>query len=251
MKFVIYGNPIPLARHRSFIRHGKIMNYDSQADARKSVKMFFISELKRALNSENKEIAKKASNLASGEFFFLTITFYLPIPDSLSESKRNVFLWGLMKHTKKPDLSNLIKFYEDAANEVLFPDDKMIVCIKTEKHYCEKPRTEIEIMAKKQERDSEIEKILSIYSPEKFQELEAILFGWSSISSDKSSEKYLQTTARILSQLADEHADLLKKVKNKCPGYWKNFEKTSKFNVENQDKVVPISKNQQDFFYLT
>ncbi len=223
------------------------MNYDSQSEARKSVKLFFLSELKRALNNENIQIAKEASNLASGDFFYLTITFYLPIPDSLTDSKRNVFLWGLKKHTKKPDLSNLVKFYEDAANEILFPDDKMIVSIKTDKHYSEKPRTEIDIMAKKQTNDSDVEAILSVYSPEKFQELHNVFlelnhaFNVASGGSEK--------VAHLLSELADGHADLLKKIKTKCPGYWRKKQKAENFDPSKEEKVIPIK--QQDFFYLT
>jgi Holliday junction resolvase RusA-like endonuclease len=46
-------------------------------------------------------------------------------------------------HFNRPDLDNLIKFYMDCANGVLYEDDKQVVKIIATKVYAQSPHTEI------------------------------------------------------------------------------------------------------------
>ncbi len=51
-------------------------------------------------------------------FFFL-----MPIPKSLLKSVRKDAETGLLKHLKKPDVDNLVKFYMDVLTEITYVDD--------------------------------------------------------------------------------------------------------------------------------
>ena len=125
MKFVLYGNPIPLARHRT--ANGR--TYDPQ------------KALKNGLHWDLLAQAPKCKSLSGP--LELHITFFMPIPKSLSSKKYDALL--LTPHYKKPDLSNLIKFYEDICNGLIYKDDAQIVSISAKKLYDSEPRTEFKL----------------------------------------------------------------------------------------------------------
>lgn len=249
IKFTIYGPPIPLARHRSCIRNGHISTYDIQAKQRQKVRKTLILELSNMLNGENKKVAMEASNLASGDYFSLTLSFYLPIPVSIPQGQKNLILWGLDLHIKKPDVSNMIKFYEDAANEVLFPDDSKVVSIEAAKYYSATPRTEIMVEVIKKTNDIEMKSILSIFSPENLGDLFDLANDLTVLEHEmlkpcdyEIREKHLGQAAYLISKLADKHADVLKKVKNKSDGYWKKSGKVSEFKKKD-DKIFKLDNS--------
>ena len=89
----------------------------------------------------------KAQHVHDGPFtgpLFLEICFYFPIPTYLSRAKMAA-LPGTF-HDKRPDLSNCIKFVEDALNEIIYLDDAQISVICSSKRYSELPRTEFRII---------------------------------------------------------------------------------------------------------
>lgn len=56
--------------------------------------------------------------------------------------------WAAMEdafHFYRPDSSNLVKFVEDAANDIFYDDDCRIAQLVVEKRYSDNPRTLIEI----------------------------------------------------------------------------------------------------------
>lgn len=57
----------------------------------------------------------------------VTLAFYFARPTS----KKNT-----TNHTTRPDIDNLVKLVCDAANGVLWDDDKQIVFLEASKHYC-------------------------------------------------------------------------------------------------------------------
>jgi len=79
----------------------------------------------------------KGDPLYKGPLHF-HITFFMKIPKYLSKK-------DLSWHLKKPDLSNMIKFYEDICSGILYADDKQIVQISAEKKYDNNERTEFTI----------------------------------------------------------------------------------------------------------
>jgi len=54
-------------------------------------------------------------------------------------------------HTVKPDIDNLVKFYLDCANGVLWTDDACVVEITARKFYAEKASTRMVILAQNRE----------------------------------------------------------------------------------------------------
>lgn len=68
--------------------------------------------------------------------------FYLEIPTRY-KSKRASMIGK--PHYVKPDISNLIKFYEDVSNKIIFKDDSTIATGTWKKVYDEHPRTEFTI----------------------------------------------------------------------------------------------------------
>lgn len=74
---------------------------------------------------------------------YLKIFFYMPIPKSTSKKKQKLMEDGLIKHTKRFDLDNLLKFALDSMNEIAFKDDSQVYKVEAEKLYSHDPRTEI------------------------------------------------------------------------------------------------------------
>lgn len=124
--FTISGKPIPLARHR----HGNGKTYNPQINAKRRVEW----ELK----------AQCPQILFGLEPLYLSCIFFMPIPNFLSTKKRNSL--HHQPHIKTPDTSNLIKWVEDCANSIIFPDDKLIFQINAQKLYTlDEPHTLFEV----------------------------------------------------------------------------------------------------------
>ncbi len=119
-KYVIPGNPIPLARARM----GKTRMWDSQKQAKLNCALILI-------NQHNDR------PLYEGPIA-LNISFFIGIP--FAQKKKNMH--G-KPHVFKPDLDNLLKFYCDVMSKgVLLKDDCNIAYITCKKVYDDKPRTE-------------------------------------------------------------------------------------------------------------
>lgn len=92
-----------------------------------------------------KEIAQFFKAYAKDVFFereepiCVNIVFGMPIPVSTPKSKKDKMLEGILQHTKRPDLDNLLKAVLDALNGVAWEDDSQIVRISAMKEYSEKP----------------------------------------------------------------------------------------------------------------
>jgi len=123
LKITIPGNPIPRARPRI----NKFRTYDPQYKEMKAIKSIIQSQVK-----------EKIEGAVTAEF-----KFFLPIPKSTSKKKRAMMLANEVKHVKKPDTSNFLKFYEDAMNDIAYHDDSAIWDVKATKVYSDDPRTEI------------------------------------------------------------------------------------------------------------
>lgn len=85
---------------------------------------------------------QRSSKLIDGSIS-LDVTFFMVIPASMSKNKKDA-LEG-KKHAIKPDLSNLIKYLEDVAQNLIFRDDSAITNITARKIYDKNPRTEFSI----------------------------------------------------------------------------------------------------------
>jgi hypothetical protein len=172
LMFTIPGTPIAKARATPFTMGKKIGMYDGQSKLKKRVALQFKAQLLEAFSGAKSEIAKKALYFASNEFYFVRLWFYYPIPVSDSMGLRNAKLWGLEPCIHKPDLDNMEKFYLDCANQVLWPDDCMITQLASKKSFDKFPRTEMHVIpCKKISLHPHAEKIITIFDPDRLQEL--------------------------------------------------------------------------------
>lgn len=137
------GVPTALKRHRTRIRGNYAQMYDSQKHLKNEVLKRVIMQLPSGFKPFECPI----------EFL---VEFHMPIPKSFSSKKK--MRMTCTPHIKVPDLSNLIKFFEDTFNGVLYSDDKLIVKIKATKINSEDPKTIICIREYESE-DSYIEEL--------------------------------------------------------------------------------------------
>lgn len=79
------------------------------------------------------------------EAISVTYTFHMPIPKGNSKKKYAQMLNGVIEHIKRPDCSNLVKFYEDCLKGIVIEDDSQVVESIARKMYSDHPRTVIQI----------------------------------------------------------------------------------------------------------
>jgi Holliday junction resolvase RusA-like endonuclease len=123
--YEIPGPPMPLKRHR----HAGSKCFDPQKKEKHEAQWHLRSAIKALFPAHN---AIK-----------LVVEYHMPIPKSYSKRKAKKCLLG--PHVYKPDLSNLIKFTEDAFNGMLWEDDSLICEIEAKKFYSEEPKTVFKI----------------------------------------------------------------------------------------------------------
>jgi Holliday junction resolvase RusA-like endonuclease len=73
----------------------------------------------------------------------LSFLFAFEPPKSTSKKKRDKMLSGEIRHVKKPDVSNCVKFTEDCLKGTVIYDDSQVVSIRAKKFYAEKAETKI------------------------------------------------------------------------------------------------------------
>jgi Holliday junction resolvase RusA-like endonuclease len=72
---------------------------------------------------------------------FIYITY--AVPESYSKKRLEACLSGLEKHTKKPDLDNVIKSVIDGMDKIVFDNDSQITSIHATKVYGEVAKIEV------------------------------------------------------------------------------------------------------------
>ena len=72
---------------------------------------------------------------------FIYVTF--PVPASYSKKRTEACLSDVEKHTKKPDLDNVVKICLDGMNGIVFKDDSQITSIHSTKVYGEVAKVEV------------------------------------------------------------------------------------------------------------
>ena len=131
LQFNIPGKPIAKKRPR-FYRRGKFVGtYNDQR-----------TEEGKFLTQVITQLPKDFKKFERGTPLHLECFFIMPIPKSTSKKKQAQMVIGDIKHTKKPDTDNLIKFVKDCCNEIVWHDDSQIVGIRAYKAYGETPNTE-------------------------------------------------------------------------------------------------------------
>ena len=122
-KYTIEGDPIPWMRPRVKDRRF----FDGQAQLK----------LIKGINLKN-QLAERQPHISG---LILTVIFYMPMPSSWSDKKRQQMVGK--HHISRPDISNMIKFMEDLAVDVrILKDDCLIAEVVGRKIYDTNPRTE-------------------------------------------------------------------------------------------------------------
>lgn len=130
----IPGVPVSKKRPR-FVRRGKFVGtYNCQDTEEGKFKWELLKEILPYRIGEGPLAAQ-------GVPVVLIADFYMPIP-SMSNKKRAVLD---LRHIKKPDADNLLKFLKDCGNGVLWADDSQVCEVTARKIYSDKPRTEITV----------------------------------------------------------------------------------------------------------
>ena len=221
---MILGKPIPKARPRHARRGKYVVTYDPQKDDKEAVKAKMLHFLVGALNSQDKQIVMEASELSRGRAFAFSSKFYLPVPDKATATQKNRMLWGIELPNVKPDFDNLEKFYLDCANEILFPDDRLIVEAQSFKYYSENPSVELIINTKRGLKlNPDDERIILQFSPNElkeflnatklFNELDPAVLD--KIEGD-SLKPWLSRAASLLLEFSEKYAEKLRKIKSKA-----------------------------------
>jgi Holliday junction resolvase RusA-like endonuclease len=126
MRYILYGTPVPLQRARFTGRHCW--------DAQKLLK----TKLRIDIESQHNTLPRYSGPLR------MVFCFYFPFKQSMSDNKRTQN--SGRSHIYRPDLSNLIKLYEDICTGVLYNDDCIIAELVARKCYDTVARTEFEII---------------------------------------------------------------------------------------------------------
>jgi Holliday junction resolvase RusA-like endonuclease len=112
IELTIPGLPVGKSRHR----HGKHGTYSTQTEVERGV----VWEIKRQI----------ADFTPTDRPLELRVDAYFPRPKSHYGTGKNS---GVIKpsaptlHTKKPDIDNIVKFYMDCMNKVVYLDDCQVV----------------------------------------------------------------------------------------------------------------------------
>lgn len=126
MKIIIPGIPIQQSRPRYYQCKGVVNVYDPQAKEKNIIKKLLLS-------------------LDEKQFNYPRISFIFQMPICKSTRKKDLPLYnsGIVKHTKKPDVDNLIKFYLDCMDGIFFTGDQIVSLGPCMKLYNPNPKTVI------------------------------------------------------------------------------------------------------------
>lgn len=103
-----------------------------------NVRSHMAYQINQLMNNNDPKIAVKACNLAQNRTIRVTLDFYLTCTKSCANRMGTL-------STSKPDLDNLIKFYLDCGNGILWLDDRFIGQLTSSKWYDTEPRTVIKL----------------------------------------------------------------------------------------------------------
>ncbi|OPY83169.1 MAG: Endodeoxyribonuclease RusA [Smithella sp. PtaU1.Bin162] len=134
ISLIIPGSPIAKKRPR-FFRRG---NFTGAYNPQETEEGRFMWEVKSRLPEDFKIIPQ-------GTPLFLQCIFCFPIPKSASKKQQELMKINSLKHTKKPDTDNCLKFVKDCLNSLVWHDDSQVYKVEAWKEYTDHPHTLIRI----------------------------------------------------------------------------------------------------------
>lgn len=129
--FTVYGDPVAKGRPR-FSTRGKFP-------------VAYTPEKTKTYESEVAMMAKAAMGASEALEGALEAFIYVTyaVPASYSKKRSEACLSGLEKHTKKPDLDNVVKSVVDGMDKIVFLNDSQITSIHATKVYGEIAKVEV------------------------------------------------------------------------------------------------------------
>ena len=131
--FTVPGQPVAKGRPR-FARRGKFVTTYTPITTVAYERMVKVLAL-QAMQGQEPSTAPME----------LIISLVMQIPTSWSPTRRAKCKAGLIRSTKKPDVSNILKAIEDGCNGIVWRDDSQVVELKLSKSYGDKPRAVVSI----------------------------------------------------------------------------------------------------------
>lgn len=130
----LHHEPISKKRHRDSC--GK--KYDPQSKLKYAIKQ----DIKKKAMMRNYSFKKNNT-------YSVAITSYHKMPDSWSKKKKENFD-GCLKNTK-PDCDNVIKFYLDCMNGIIYHDDAQVASVQNRKFWSQEQKVVIQILPEDRE----------------------------------------------------------------------------------------------------
>lgn len=127
----LFGDPVSQARPRTFRQGNKTVTWNPQAKLKEGYKWQIRSQYR------DEPITAPVS---------IDVIFHMPIPKGTSKVKERAMINGAIRHIKRPDCDNLLKFLLDVLNDVVIKDDAQVDDIHVRKIYSSKPGTYVRIM---------------------------------------------------------------------------------------------------------
>lgn len=128
--------------------------------------------------------------------------------------------WGVRENVSKKDVDNLVKFYLDVMNKIVYEDDRQIDCLISNKYYDPEPQTIILIMPRKPKVSDKVKEVISMISPDEFNAFANDIHRFSGLY-DEFDNPDPSKAALLICEFAEKHAETLTKIKKKFPGFAK------------------------------
>ncbi len=131
-KIIINHNPVAKCRHRMTVVHGVAHAYDSQKEKKDET-----------VQSMNRSVFDVSEEILAYPAYSVKFLFEFVFPKY--RVKKNMPPVDTIAHVSKPDLDNLVKFYLDCGNGIIWSDDKKIVELQALKCYSSVGRVSIRV----------------------------------------------------------------------------------------------------------
>ncbi|MFZ1075434.1 MAG: RusA family crossover junction endodeoxyribonuclease [Minisyncoccia bacterium] len=138
-KIEIPGKPIAKKTHRDGT---KVLSFDSRI-GRYCYRSVKYNPLSKEVEQVKKQMLMQYPFELLDEPLKIEYLFQFQITKSWSKKQKQEALDGRLQHWQKPDVSNLVKFYEDCMIGTIFVDDCIIVSSPPLKCWAEESKTTI------------------------------------------------------------------------------------------------------------
>lgn len=199
--FTIPGPPTPLNRPRAARRNGLFRMYDSQKNQK--------NEVIKILKNQFPRNPLSSCLRVSMDFYH---------QPSKSDKEANLKLWNINKNSCQ-DIDNLIKFYLDCGNNLIWKDDRQICILESKKMFSKNPCTTIKVDIIDLNLDERFMSVLKIFSPKEIEKFVSEAHSLPIFNaeffdrmSDQEKIHAIQQMTTSLTRLSENWTDKLKKI---------------------------------------